>query len=93
MAFAAFGHGGGGGSAPAAAPTKKSKVALFLLLPGEGLMYRLLMLAGFSIMCGVWILTILLSGMKRYKAITVLFGSLGDVTGIPLAVMALAATF
>lgn len=33
MAFAAFGHGGGG-SAPAAAPTKKSKVALFLLLPG-----------------------------------------------------------
>ena len=34
MAFAAFGHGGGGGSAPAAAPTKKSKVALFLLLPG-----------------------------------------------------------
>ncbi len=34
MAFAAFGHGGGGGSAPSAAPTKKSKVALFLLLPG-----------------------------------------------------------
>ena len=33
MAFAAFGHGGGGAS-PAAAPTKKSKVALFLLLPG-----------------------------------------------------------
>ena len=36
--------------------------------------HRLLMLAGFSIMCGVWILTILLSGMKRYKAITALFG-------------------
>jgi spermidine/putrescine transport system permease protein len=34
MAFAAFGHGGGGGSAPSTAPTKKSKVALFLLLPG-----------------------------------------------------------
>jgi spermidine/putrescine transport system permease protein len=34
MAFAAFGHGGGGGSAPSAAPTKKGKVALFLLLPG-----------------------------------------------------------
>ena len=33
MAFAAFGHGGGG-AAQAAAPTKKSKVALFLLLPG-----------------------------------------------------------
>jgi spermidine/putrescine transport system permease protein len=34
MAFAAFGHGGGGGAANATAPTKKSKVALFLLLPG-----------------------------------------------------------
>ena len=34
MAFAAFGHGGGGGAANASAPTKKSKVALFLLLPG-----------------------------------------------------------
>ncbi|MFM6939858.1 MAG: ABC transporter permease [Rhodoluna sp.] len=33
MAFAAFGHGGGA-PAPSAAPTKKSKVALFLLLPG-----------------------------------------------------------
>ena len=34
MAFAAFGHGGGSGAASTAAPTKKSKVALFLLLPG-----------------------------------------------------------
>jgi spermidine/putrescine transport system permease protein len=34
MAFAAFGHGGGGAAANATAPTKKSKVALFLLLPG-----------------------------------------------------------
>ena len=49
-------------------------LALFLLLPGQALVYRLLMLAGFTVMCGVWILTILLSGMKRYKAITVLFG-------------------
>ena len=49
--------------------------ALFLLLPGEALMYRMLMLAGFTIMCAVWILTILLSGMKRYKAIALLFGS------------------
>ncbi len=50
-------------------------LALFLLLPGEALVYRLLMLAGFTVMCGVWVLTILLSGMKRYKAITVLFGA------------------
>ena len=47
---------------------------LFFLLPGLGLIYRLLMLAGFVLMCGVWVLTILLSGMKRYKAIVVLFG-------------------
>ncbi len=49
-------------------------VALFVVLPGERLLYRLLMLAGFTLMCGVWVLTILLSGMKRYKAIVVLFG-------------------
>lgn len=48
-------------------------VALFLLLPGERLLYRLLMLAGFAIMCAVWVLTVLLSGMKHYKAITLLF--------------------
>nr|WP_295937738.1 exopolysaccharide Pel transporter PelG [uncultured Acidovorax sp.] len=48
-------------------------VALFVVLPGEGLLYRLLMLAGFVIMCGVWVVTILLSGMKRYKVIVALF--------------------
>jgi uncharacterized membrane protein len=48
-------------------------LALFVVLPGQGLLYRLLMLAGF-LMCGVWVLTILLSGMKRYKAIVALFG-------------------
>ncbi len=49
-------------------------VCLFVMLPGLGLIYRLLMLAGFVLMCGVWVLTILLSGMKRYKAIVILFG-------------------
>jgi uncharacterized membrane protein len=49
-------------------------VALFVVLPGQGLLYRLLMLAGFTLMCGVWVLTILLSGMKRYKDIVALFG-------------------
>ena len=38
-------------------------LGLFALLPGEGLLYRMLMLAGFVLMCGVWVLTILLSGM------------------------------
>jgi len=49
-------------------------LALFVLLPGQSLLYRLLMLAGFVLMCGVWVLTVLLSGMKRYRAIVVLFG-------------------
>lgn len=49
-------------------------IACFTVLSGQSLLYRLLMLAGFALMCGIWILTVLLSGMKRYKAITVLFG-------------------
>jgi polysaccharide biosynthesis protein PelG len=48
-------------------------LALFIALPDETLLYRLLMLAGFASMSGVWLLTVLLSGMKRYKAIVTLF--------------------
>jgi uncharacterized membrane protein len=48
-------------------------LALFVLLPGQGLLYRLLMLTGFALMCAVWVLTVLLSGMKRYRAIVILF--------------------
>jgi uncharacterized membrane protein len=49
-------------------------LALFFLLPGQSLVYRLLMLAGFTSLSGVWVLTILLSGMKRYKEIAAVFG-------------------
>jgi len=49
-------------------------LSLFLLLPELGLLYRLLMLAGFVLMCAVWVMTVFLSGMKRYKAIVILFG-------------------
>lgn len=49
-------------------------IACFTVLSGQGLLYRVLMLAGFCLLCGIWILTVLLSGMKRYKAITWLFG-------------------
>lgn len=48
-------------------------LACFTVFSGQRLLYRVLMLAGFALMCGVWILTVLLSGMKRYKAITLLF--------------------
>jgi len=47
---------------------------LFIAFPELSIAYRLLMLSGFVLMCTVWILTILLSGMKRYKAIVLLFG-------------------
>lgn len=46
---------------------------LFIALPRESMLYRLLMLAGFAIMCAIWVLTTLLSGMKRYRTIVVLF--------------------
>ncbi|MBI2308276.1 MAG: exopolysaccharide Pel transporter PelG [Rhodocyclales bacterium] len=46
---------------------------LFLLFPGLGVIYRILMLAGFVLMCAIWVVTIFLSGMKRYKTIVGLF--------------------
>ncbi len=61
-------------------------VLLFIVLPGLGVVYRLLMLAGFVIMCAVWILTVLLSGMKRYQAIVLLFaGAYALIVGLTLA--------
>ncbi|MEX8191833.1 exopolysaccharide Pel transporter PelG [Comamonas guangdongensis] len=57
-----------------AAASFMGTLALFLVLPGQSLLYRMLMLAGFTLMCVVWMLTVLLSGLKHYKAITALFG-------------------
>lgn len=57
---------------------------LFLLLPGQSVVYRILMLAGFVLMCAIWVLTIFLSGMKRYKAIVGLF-ALGYAVTVGLA--------
>ena len=50
-------------------------LALFVVLPGQGLLYRVLMLAGFTLMCVVWVMTVLLSGLKHYRAIAGLFGA------------------
>ncbi len=36
-------------------------------------LYRVLMLAGFVTMCGIWVTTIFLSGMRKYKEIVWLF--------------------
>lgn len=61
-------------------------LALFVVLPGLGLLYRLLMLAGFVLMCAVWVLTVFLSGMKRYHAIVILFGiAYAIVVGLAIA--------
>ena len=49
-------------------------LCLFILLPGLGLIYRLLMLAGFVLLSAIWVMTTLLSGMKRYKIIVGMFG-------------------
>lgn len=42
---------------------------------GMGVVYRLLMLAGFVLLCCIWITTILLSGLKRYGSIVALYAA------------------
>ena len=60
-------------------------LALFLLFPGQGIIYRVLMLAAFVLMCAIWVVTIFLSGMKRYKAIVGLFAlGYGITVGLAL---------
>lgn len=41
--------------------------------PGQSVLYRLLMMAGFVVMSNIWIAVIFLSGMKQYKAIVWIF--------------------
>ncbi len=39
----------------------------------QSVVYRLLMTAGFVIMCNIWIVTVFLSGVRQYKAILLLY--------------------
>jgi uncharacterized membrane protein len=48
-------------------------IAVLTLFPGLSNIYRMLMLSGFVILCCIWVATIFLSGMKRYKEIVVLY--------------------
>lgn len=48
-------------------------LAALLLFPGESVVYRLLLTGTFVVMSDIWIAAIFLSGMKRYKAILVMF--------------------
>lgn len=61
-------------------------LCLFAFFPGLGVAYRLSMLAAFVLMCAVWVLTIMLSSMKRYLAILVLFAA-GYTVTIVLALL------
>ncbi len=48
-------------------------LAILTLFREESDAYRVLMLAGFVIMCCIWVATLFLSGMKQYKEIVYLF--------------------
>ncbi|WP_417543302.1 exopolysaccharide Pel transporter PelG [Marinobacter sp.] len=47
--------------------------AILFLLPDTSVLYKLLMLANFVVLCNVWPVTIFLSGMKSYGLIVALF--------------------
>lgn len=48
---------------------------LAFFFPAESLLYRVIMLSSFALLCDLWILTVLLSGLKSYVAIlTIFFG-------------------
>lgn len=48
-------------------------VLALTVFAGEGVVYRLLMMAGFTQLCAIWVLTIFLSGLKRYRAILAMY--------------------
>jgi uncharacterized membrane protein len=48
-------------------------LAALFLFPEQSALYRLLFIAGFSSLCGIWLAAILLSGMKQYMQIVWLF--------------------
>lgn len=58
-----------------------SLLALVWLFPDTSVMYKLLMLANFVVLCNLWPVTIFLSSMKSYRRIVVVF-ALGYATAI-----------
>ena len=44
-------------------------LCILFFFPEQSVMYRLLLLAAFIVMCNIWIATIFLSGMKQYREI------------------------
>ncbi|MHB1672514.1 MAG: exopolysaccharide Pel transporter PelG [Acidiferrobacter sp.] len=47
----------------------------FFLFTGTGLVYRLLMIALFSLLTGVWVVAVMLTGLKHYHAILASFAA------------------
>jgi uncharacterized membrane protein len=59
----------------------------FTLFTGLPVVYRLLMLAAFVLLCGIWVATIFLSGLKMYRAILLLY-ALGYAITVVVALLA-----
>lgn len=49
-------------------------IGMGLTLPRVGSLYIILTLANWIALCGIWILAVLLSGLKHYRALVTLFG-------------------
>lgn len=60
---------------------------MFTLFRGLPIAYRVLMLAGFVLMCAIWVATIFLSGLKMYKAIVMLYALGYAITVIGALIM------
>ncbi len=60
-------------------------LALATLFPAERLSYRLLLLSTFIVLCDLWVLVVMLSGLKEYKAVLKVF-LVGYVLSVGLAV-------
>ena len=61
-------------------------LAVVFLFPQQSVLYRLLVLSGFVIMCATWVTAVFLSGMKKYKQILLLF-LLGYTVVVTLSIL------
>lgn len=63
-----------------------SSLAALTLFPGASAAYRLLMVISFMLLCIVWVETVLLSGLKRFRAVVVLY-AIGYTAAVLLALL------
>ncbi len=60
--------------------------AIWLLVPDTSLSYRLILLTTFLVLSAVWLLTVLLSGLKRYRGLLLLYAlGYGSALGLGLS--------